>query len=52
MLLHFINKERHPSKIYILDEEVYKLAKNHHNYDVDEKGLPLLSTVPFIIDIY
>lgn len=52
MLLHdFVNTDRHPSKIYtevnILDEEVYKLVKNHHNYDNDEKDLPLLSILQY-----
>ncbi len=42
MLLHdFVGTDRHPSKIYtdvdIADEDVFKLAKNHHNYDIDEK---------------
>ncbi len=52
MLLHdFVNTERHSSKIYteinILDEEIYKLVKNHHNYDTDEKQLPLLSILQY-----
>ena len=52
MFLHdFVNTERHQSKIYteinILNEEVYKLVKNHHNYDADEKELPLLSTIQY-----
>jgi len=52
LLLHdFVNTERHPSKIYtevnILNEEVYKLVKNHHNYDTDEKELPLLSIIQY-----
>ncbi len=50
MLLHdFVNTEKHSSKIYsevtIVDEDVYKLAKNHHNYEMDERELPLLATL-------
>jgi len=52
MLLHdFVHTERHPSKIYneinITDEEIYKLVKNHHNYKMDERELPLLSTLQY-----
>jgi len=52
MLLHdFVHTSRHNSKIYnevtIVDEEVYKLAKNHHNYNMDERELPLLSTLQY-----
>ncbi len=48
MLLHdFVSTDRHPSKIYtdvdIINDEVYQLAKNHHNYTIDEKDFPLLS---------
>ncbi len=51
-LLHdFVHTEKHRSKIYneidIIDEEVYKLAKNHHNYNFDERELPLLSTLHY-----
>ena len=52
MLLHdFVNTERHPSKIYteviISYEEIYKLAKNHHNYTMYERELPLLSNLQY-----
>lgn len=52
MLLHdFVNTEKHSSKIYaevnIINEDVYKLAKNHHNYEMDEKELPFLSTLQY-----
>ena len=52
MLLHdFVNTEKHSSKIYtevtIVNEDVYKLAKNHHNYEMDERELPLLSTLQY-----
>ena len=52
MLLHdFVNTELHPSKIYaevtIIDEDVYKLVKNHHEYNMDEKELSLLSTLQY-----
>lgn len=51
-LLHdFVHTERHSSKIYnevnIHDEYVYQLVKNHHNYDKDEKELPLLSILQY-----
>jgi hypothetical protein len=51
-LLHdFVHTEKHRSKIYnavdIIDEEVYQLAKNHHNYNFDERELPLLSTLQY-----
>ena len=50
-LLHdFVNNEKHPSKIYvevsIADDDVFKLAKNHHNYNM-EKEMPLLSTLQY-----
>ncbi len=52
MLLHdFVNTERHSSKIYtevtIVDEEVYNLVKNHHNYEMDDRKLPLLSLLQY-----
>jgi hypothetical protein len=52
MLLHdFVNTERHSSKIYtevtIVDEELYDLVKNHHNYDMDDRELPLLSLLQY-----
>jgi hypothetical protein len=51
-LLHdFVHNERHRSKIYnevdIIDEEVCKLAKNHHNYNFGEREMPLLSTLQY-----
>jgi len=52
ILLHdFVHTEKHRSKIYhevdIIDEEVCKLAKIHHNYNFDERELPLLSTLQY-----
>jgi len=52
MLLHdCVHTERHNSKIYnevdIHDEYVYKLVKNHHNYEIDDKELPLLSILKY-----
>ncbi|WP_287586423.1 hypothetical protein [Candidatus Borrarchaeum sp.] len=52
MLLHdFVNTERHTSKIYtevsIVDDDVYNLVKNHHNYDIDVRVLPLLSILQY-----
>ena len=51
-LLHdCAHTERHNSKIYnevdIHDEYVYQLAKNHHNYEIDYRELPLLSTLQY-----
>ncbi len=52
MLLHdFVHTERHPSKIYtevnLIDEDVHNLVKNHHNYDMDIRELPLLSLLQY-----
>jgi hypothetical protein len=52
MLFHdFVHTERHNSKIYnevdITDEYVYQLVKNHHNYEIDDKELPLLSLLQY-----
>jgi len=52
MLLHdFVNTERHPSKIYtevkISDDYICQLVKNHHNYEFDDRELPLLSTLQY-----
>lgn len=52
MLLHdFVNTERHPSKIYtevkISDDYICQLVKNHHNYEIDDRELPLLSTLQY-----
>ncbi len=52
MLLHdFVHNEKHNSKIYtevtISDDYVYQLAKNHHNYHIDDKQIPLLSTLQY-----
>ncbi|MFX1521846.1 MAG: hypothetical protein ACFFCD_18225 [Promethearchaeota archaeon] len=52
MLLHdFVHTERHPSKIYIevnlVEEDVHNLVKNHHNYDMDIRELPLLSLLQY-----
>lgn len=46
-LLHdFVHTEKHSSKIYtevdISDGFVYELAKNHHNYHIDDREIPLL----------
>jgi sulfur relay (sulfurtransferase) DsrF/TusC family protein len=51
-LLHdFVHTERHNSKIYnevvINDEYVYQLVKNHHNYEIGDRELPLLSTLQY-----
>ena len=51
-LLHdFVHTERHSSKIYnevdIHDEFVYQLVKNHHNYELDDKKIPLLTTLQY-----
>ena len=51
-VLHdFVHTERHHSKIYtevnITDKYVYQLVKNHHNYEVDERELPMLSTLQY-----
>jgi hypothetical protein len=52
MLLHdFVNTDRHQSKIYsevnILNEEVHKLVKNHHDYDLDKTEFPLLPLLQY-----
>ncbi len=52
MLLHdFVHTERHHSKIYnevdIHDEYVFHLVKNHHNYEINDKELPLLSLLQY-----
>ena len=52
MLLHdFVHTEKHNSKIYaevtISDGLVYQLAKNHHNYHIDDKQIPLLPTLQY-----
>lgn len=51
-LLHdFVHTEKHNSKIYteveISDEFVFELAKNHHNYHIDERKIPLLPTLQY-----
>lgn len=52
MQLHdFVHTERHSSKIYtevtISDEYVYQLAKNHHNYQIDSRKIPLLPILQY-----
>lgn len=52
MLLHdFVHTENHNSKIYkevtILDEFVYQLAKNHHNYNIEDRQIPLLPNLRY-----
>ncbi len=52
MMLHdFINTENHKSKIYIelsiSDEYFYQLTKNHHNHAIDDRKVPLLSTLKY-----
>jgi hypothetical protein len=52
MLLHdFVHNEKHYSKIYIepaiSDEYVYKLTKNHHNYSIGDREIPLLPTLQY-----
>jgi len=52
MLLHdFVHNEKHNSKIYteptISDEYVYQLAKNHHNYSIGDREIPLLPTLQY-----
>jgi len=52
MLLHdFVHTKNHTSKIYtevtISDDYVYQLAKNHHNYEIDDKKIPLLSNLQY-----
>ena len=52
MLLHdFVRTENHTSKIYteltISDDYIYQLAKNHHNYEIDDREIPLLSTLQY-----
>ena len=52
MLLHdCVHTERHISKIYhevdIHEEYVYQLTKNHHNYEMDDRELPLLTTIQY-----
>lgn len=52
MLLHdFVHNEKHNSKIYtevtISDDSMYQLAKNHHNYHIDDRQIPLLSTLQY-----
>ncbi len=52
MLLHdFVHTERHNSKIYnevsISDEYIHQLVENHHNYEIDDTEVPLLSTLQY-----
>jgi hypothetical protein len=52
MLLHdCVHTERHNSKIYhevaIQDEDVAQLVKDHHNYDMNDRELPLLPTLQY-----
>jgi hypothetical protein len=51
-LLHdCVHTERHDSKIYnevdINDDYVYQLVKNHHNHEMNDRRLPLLSTLKY-----
>jgi hypothetical protein len=51
-LLHdFVHTEKHNSKIYaevtIADGLVYELTKNHHNYELDDRQIPLLPTLQY-----
>jgi len=52
MLLHdFVHTEKHNSKIYtevtISDDYVYQLAKNHHNYHIGDRQIPLLPSLQY-----
>jgi hypothetical protein len=52
MLLHdFVHTEKHNSKIYaevtISDDSVYQLARNHHNFHIDDRQRPLLPTLQY-----
>jgi hypothetical protein len=52
MLLHdCVHNERHNSKIYVTielqDDYVSQLVNNHHNYELDEREIPLLSTLQY-----
>jgi len=52
MLLHdCVHNERHNSKIYVKvelqDDYVSQLVNNHHNYEYDERDIPLLSTLQY-----
>jgi len=52
MMLHdFVYTENHSSKIYIeltiSDDYIHQLAKNHHNYEIDDREVPLLSTLQY-----
>lgn len=51
-LLHdFVHTEKHNSKIYtevnILNEYIYQLAKNHHNYEIEDRQIPLLPILQY-----
>ena len=52
MLLHdCVHTERHNSKIYVKvelqDDYVSQLVNNHHNYQCDEREIPLLSILQY-----